>query len=338
MDTSIKNLYEERTPVGSSPMFPKSMQDLRKSYGTNWTKANVSVLFEWITIAAYNIRCLEMATDYYRKRIRVNVIVGLVLSTLSGTAAALQAAFPTSMAIDVTIGLNVVFVVLTFTIAIMTGYIKIYQIQENLESSIKSQQDWIIFSTELASELQLPTELRRDALWMIIKNKNGYLDLLKTKLEIPDCIAIKAKKEFEQETQLTMDVGSLSHIMIDIILQEMRDIGVTNKGDRLTSVVQKQLKHFKSLVPPVGGSAPLRNTLPQQSLPLPKKVSFSERGLKPMARSLSAPTQTPKPPLAPYPSPAGSDDDDDTSPTQTPGTVHDEHQVVTLDMGNNALK
>jgi hypothetical protein len=314
MNASIKNLYEERTPVGSSPIFPKTIQDLRKSYGTNWTKANVSVLFEWITIAAYNIRCLDMSTDYYRKRIRINVIVGLVLSTLSGTAAALQAAFPDTMSIHVTIGLNVTFVVLTFTIAIMTGYIKIYQIQENLESSIKSQQDWIIFSTELASELQLPTELRRDALWMIIKNKNSYLDLLKTKLEIPDAIAKTAKKEFEQETQLTMDVGSLPHIMIDIILQEMRDIGAENKEDRLTSVVQKQLKHFKSIVP--------QQSLP---LPLPKKVSFSKRSLKPTEQSLS--TLTPRQPLAPPPSPASLDDEN------TPGTVHDEHQVVTLDMG-----
>jgi hypothetical protein len=198
----------------------------------------------------------------------------------------------------------------------MTGYIKIYQIQENLESSIKSQQDWIIFSTELASELQLPTELRRDALWMIIKNKNSYLDLLKTKLEIPDAIAKTAKKEFEQETQLTMDVGSLPHIMIDIILQEMRDIGAENKEDRLTSVVQKQLKHFKSIVP--------QQSLPLP-LPLPKKVSFSKRSLKPTEQSLS--TLTPRQPLAPPPSPASVDDEN------TPGTVHDEHQVVTLDMG-----
>jgi hypothetical protein len=296
-------------------MLPKTMQDLRKSYGTNWTKANVSVLFEWITIAAYNIRCLEMATDYYRKRIRINVIVGLVLSTLSGTAAALQAAFPATMAIDVTIGLNATFMILTFTIALMTGYIKVYQIQENLESSIKSHQDWIAFSTELASELQLPTELRRDALWMIIKHKNLYLDLLKTKLEIPDAIAKRAKQEFQKETQLIMDVGSLPHIMIDIILQEMRDLGVDNKEDRLTSVVQKQLKHFASIVPPA------------------KKVSFSHQSAKPTLRSLTAPIagSGSRFPNAPFPSPIVSDN---ASPTETPGTVHDEHQVVTLDMGN----
>jgi len=128
----------------------------------------------------------------------------------------------------------------------MTGYIKIYQIQENLELNIKAKQDWISFSADIASELQLPIELRKDALWMIIKNKNIYLDLLKTNLEIPNYIGKRAQQEMKTEIKLNMDVSSLPRILMDIAVQEMRDISVDNKEDRISSVVQKQLTHLVS--------------------------------------------------------------------------------------------
>jgi hypothetical protein len=240
----MNNAVAQSPATGQSPTMPAPSLDLRKSYGTNWTKSNVSVLFEWVTIAAYNIRCLELAIAHYRRKIRANTILGIVLSTLSGTIATAQAGFPNSVTVNLTIILNVIFIVMTFTIAIMTGYIKIYQIQENLELNIKAKQDWISFSADIASELQLPIELRKDALWMIIKNKNIYLDLLKTNLEIPICITRQAQKDLKTETKLDMDVSSLPRILMDIAIQEMRDISVDNKEDRISSVVQKQLTHL----------------------------------------------------------------------------------------------
>jgi len=240
MNTSVA----QSPATAHSPTMPAPSLDLRKSYGTNWTKSNVSVLFEWVTIAAYNIRCLELAIIHYRRKIRMNTILGLVLSTLSGTIATAQAGFPNSVTVNLTIILNVIFIVMTFSIAIMTGYIKIYQIQENLELNIKAKQDWISFSADIASELQLPIELRKDALWMIIKNKNIYLDLLKTNLEIPNYIGKQAQQEMKTEIKLNMDVSSLPRILMDIAVQEMRDISVDNKEDRISSVVQKQLTHL----------------------------------------------------------------------------------------------
>jgi hypothetical protein len=240
----MNNAVSQSPATGQSPTMPTPSLDLRKSYGTNWTKSNVSVLFEWVTIAAYNIRCLELAIAHYRRKIRANTIFGIVLSTLSGTIATAQAGFPNSVTVNLTIILNVIFIVMTFTIAIMTGYIKIYQIQEHLELNIKAKQDWISFSADIASELQLPIELRKDALWMIIKNKNIYLDLLKTNLEIPVYITRQAQTDLKTETKLNMDVSSLPRILMDIAIQEMRDISVDNKEDRISSVVQKQLTHL----------------------------------------------------------------------------------------------
>ena len=312
-------MYDYQHTSGLASASPKNTQDLRKSYGTNWTKANVSVLFEWITIASYNIRCLELATGYYRKKLRLNTILGIVLATLSGTGATVQAVIPAYIAVTAMLVLNILFIVMTFTIAIITGYIKIYQIQENLEQNIKIKQEWITFSTEIASELQLPTELRRDALWMIIKNKGIYLELLKINLEIPPCIANQARKDFREETKLNMDVSSLPRILIDISLQEMRDLDIENKDDRITSVARKQLKHFASSAAEIS-RRDLFKSLVYAKKPITKKGSLES--IKEENKSKAKVSFTTNPPETKH----------NNSPVEE-GSTHDDHQVIKLDMG-----
>ena len=138
------------------------------SYGTNWTIENVETIVDWLSIAAFNIEAMELAIKYYQSIIRNNVIIGLILSTASGTISATRLNSNPSQ--NSTLMLNALFTVMSFTISIFTGYIKIYQIQERLEMFIKTKQEWIVFSTLLVSELQLPVKLRKDALFLIIKN------------------------------------------------------------------------------------------------------------------------------------------------------------------------
>jgi len=301
----------ENTPpdMATSPQLPKSSQDLRKSYGTNWTKANVSVLFEWLSIASYNIRCLEMATAHYRRKLRMNTVIGLILATTSGTINTAQTAYLNGTSSEIVIALNIVLIIMAFSIAIMTGYIKVFQIQENLENSIKIKQEWTVFSTEIASELQLPTELRRDALWIIIKNKNIYLELLKMNLEIPDYITRQARKDFKEETKLNMDVSSLPRILIDIGLQEMRDLDINNKDDRITSTAQKQLNHLSTFVA-------------KQPINLKGIKETDQKKLKKILRV----------PLGPKGDPLGLKED-----LTSASSVKSDHQVVTLDMDESPM-
>jgi hypothetical protein len=214
--------------------------DLQRSYGTNWTKTNVSTMFEWLSVAAFNIRCLELGSDYNRGTIRKHTIIGLVLSTLSGTISVSQ--FGASDTRTATLVLNGIFALFSFTIAVFTGYLKIYQVQERLEQFIKLKQDWTAFATSIASELQLPIELRRDALFVIIKNKNAYLDLLKIDLELPDTIKRLASETLPHPENLSLDVSTLPRIIMDIGSQELKDLqtaGIRNK-DRFTHVITPQ--------------------------------------------------------------------------------------------------
>jgi hypothetical protein len=227
--------------------------DLARSYGTHWTKSNVSTLFEWLAIASYKIKCLELMIERNRIVIQRSTVLSLILSTLSGTISVGKfGMLSESTSTLVSLGLNISFTILSFLVAILTGYIKIAQLQEHLETELKLKQDWIVFSTAIASELQLPLELRRDALWIIIKYKNVYLDLLKTDLNIPGAVHASATAELPHPDSLRLNVSTLPHIILDIGMQELEDLqaedlrrsaaaadrAAADRADRYSSIVK----------------------------------------------------------------------------------------------------
>jgi hypothetical protein len=117
---------------------------------------------------------------------------------------------------------NGLFTFMTFTTACVTGYIKIFHIQEKLEECIRLRQDWVTFGSAIASELQLPVELRHDALYVITKNKLKYLDLLKARPDVPEWCVKKAKKELAGSAgNVNLDATNLAHTIMDIAKQEM---------------------------------------------------------------------------------------------------------------------
>ncbi len=241
--------------------------DLSRLYGTNWNQTNVLTLFEWITIAAYNIKCLELGTTHFRTIIRNNTILGLVLSTLSGTLSVSQLGIQDPGQI-LSRTLNALFIALSFSIAIFTGYLKIYQIQERLEQYIKVKQDWIAFSTGIASELQLPIALRRDALWIIIKNKNTYLDLLKMDLEFPKRIQDRARSEFGKHNVKgqNIDVSTLSQIIMDIGIQELEELKQSASSKTNPAYVENVLRSVQKL-------SATKRSLDPKALPLLEVVA-----------------------------------------------------------------
>jgi hypothetical protein len=176
--------YQEKSPSGN--LFPTSNDD--------WTKENIETLYEWISIASFNILCLEKAIHHHRKIVRTTTIQGLILSTLSGTISATQFVQSNNVLKNY---FNGAFVLMSFTIAIATGYIKVYQIQEQLEEYIRLKQEWISLSTGIITEIQLPLMLRQSAIKIINQNKMKYLDLLKMDTDIPTQIKIEVSHHFQ---------------------------------------------------------------------------------------------------------------------------------------------
>lgn len=209
---------------------PPRLNDLSRSYGSSWSQTNASTLFEWVNIAAFNIRCLELNILRYRRFLRYQMILNLLLSTGSGTLSVSQFGFSGSETADFWI--KIVFTVFSFGIAISAGALKVYEIQDRLEAAIRLKQEWMVFSTAIASELQLPIALRHDALYTIDKNKGKYLDLLKIELDVTDAIKKQVAKELPHPAGIDLNMLSLSRIMVDICISELNDYKSDNTKDR----------------------------------------------------------------------------------------------------------
>jgi len=165
--------------------------------GENWDETNLETLSEWVQIGSLQIETLDLAIKKYRAIIRKNVLLGLVLSTASGSISITQLSATQQQFI-----LNVFFTVMSFSIAVFTGLIKIYQVQERLEEYIQLKQEWIAFCVNITSEIQLPISQRRDALRIIKDNKGKYLDLLKMDVDIENDIKEKALENLYDDTKL----------------------------------------------------------------------------------------------------------------------------------------
>ena len=187
-----------RMDASGNPVLPGSEQKT----GNNWTGNNVSTLLSWLTNANYNIECLELSIQDCSQTIRHNVILGLSLSTGAGTiSVANMGITSSSSSSNLQLILNILFTVMTYIVAINTGRIKVYQIQERLEQFIKLKQEWTYFITTIAVEFQTPVNLRKDALQLILNNKEKYLDLMKRDCEFTD----SAKREMEKKIQEDKD-------------------------------------------------------------------------------------------------------------------------------------
>lgn len=219
------NLEEEKSDI--EPKTVKSPNNFPKENwkDNHWNDNNIMTLLNWIAISTFNINCLELAIIRYRNWMRYHVILGLILSTTSGTLSVTQ--FGSIKNYRINFILNFFFTIFSFAVAISTGCIKVYQVQERLEKFITIKQEWIIFITKIATELQLPVNLRKDALTLININKSKYLDLLKVDNEIPDFIKQdvrsnyyeKKRTMYKKDFHPALEIGpalSISDIILNI--------------------------------------------------------------------------------------------------------------------------
>ena len=171
--------------------------DKTRSIGSHWTPSNLTTLIDWLWTSIYIIECLEISIISSRNTLRYNTILGLILSTLTGTLNITQFNLIDDYYVNLVI--KILLTVMAFAIAVNTGRIKIYQYQESLEDYIRIKQEWIQFAVNIAAELQLPIDLRQDALYIIENYKGKYLDLLKAESEISERVKDRIKKMMETD-------------------------------------------------------------------------------------------------------------------------------------------
>lgn len=147
--------------------------------GANWISENVKTLMLWIHISAIYIDILGESTKLYKRTLRTSTIINLILSSVASTITVTQYSEITKNYPVLDWLIKGLIMLSTVIITLNAGYLKVYNIQEKVEKSIRLQQQWIEFGTALSSELQLPVEHRKDALYFIIRMKDTYSTLIK---------------------------------------------------------------------------------------------------------------------------------------------------------------
>ena len=204
----------------------EDLENYKFSRGANWNEENIKTLISWLHTSAIMLDLTREATAYYRKLMRRSTIINLVFSSVAGTVSLSQFNGSSDSATYKTADtlLKAFFSAASILVALNTGYIKVYQVQERLESTIQLQQQWSNFGTLITSELQLPITLRKDALQIITKMKETYHHLIRDHVEINRNILEKvAVRNGISPQQLT--ITDLFERVIGEELTRMRDLG-----------------------------------------------------------------------------------------------------------------
>ena len=158
--------------------------DVKFRRGENWNDENIKTLTQWAHIAAMSCDLYNESTIYYRNLMRRNTVFNLIVSSFAGIASLSQFSIDPQTNEILSFILKGFFSVASILVALNSGFLKIYEVQERLEGSIRLQNAWTQFGSRLSSEMQLPVALRKDALYMIIKLKETYHELIKDQIQV----------------------------------------------------------------------------------------------------------------------------------------------------------
>ncbi len=188
--------------------------------GENWTHQEVKILTEWIHISATFLDILSEASESYRKTLRANTIINLVFSTVASTLSVSTFNMTESTSPNAALAIKIAFTCMTMILTIAAGYIKVYQIQEKLENSLRLKNEWALFGSKISSEMQLPLMLRTNGIALVNKMKDTYLQLVQSDMGIRKDII----KRMAARSGLTTDDLTLSEIFERIANDELSRI------------------------------------------------------------------------------------------------------------------
>jgi hypothetical protein len=153
--------------------------------GQNWDLNNFKTIINWLNIANLYILLLSQTVEYYTNQINKVTIWCLIVSTLSSTISLSQFSVSDSQYPNTALVLKFIFTFTSILTTILTGYLKISKAKDNLDKSLEYHNRWMVFATELSSQLQLPINIRLNATKIIISSKDTFKHLFNTRINFP---------------------------------------------------------------------------------------------------------------------------------------------------------
>jgi hypothetical protein len=164
------------------------MKDLLNSLprGKEWNLSNYTTILNWLNMANLNNLLLDFTIAHYRGIVNRVTVITLIVSSVASTISLLQFSNSTD-----TIGyfvVQIITVILSFITSILAGYLKITRMNDLLEEAQARHQAVIEFITELSIQLQLPINIRTNALKLIMSRQKDSKTLLASEINIPKSV------------------------------------------------------------------------------------------------------------------------------------------------------
>ena len=225
---------------------------------------------EWLDVSTYYVELLSKAIDYYKFFLRYNAALGIILSTLTGTISVAQYNNYGNLLF------SILLTSMSYVVAVSSGFMKIYQIQEQLEEYIKVRQEWVDFSINIITEIQVPPKLRKRVEDLIIRYKEKYTTLLKKDVYVSDWIRSKVKTPFVSDGTGNfhrLESGKLSSIL-SFVNNSKRPESVLNSikviedfehnNQKLSTKIKKLFTFIKEANPEIDDNVSMDNLSPDQ--------------------------------------------------------------------------
>lgn len=177
-----------------------------------WTIGNTKTIIDWIARGNLNVLLLDTYLIRLRGILRLNTLWSLVISSVTSTISLTQ--FTVSDITQPTLSLSIKIIIFITSIitSLITGYIKVEKIQENIETLEHYKSEWLTFIYSLLSELQVGLEFRSEADKIINTKKKEFNNVNSKQYKIPEKIRRDVSKFLLRRTtvknQITRNCSS----------------------------------------------------------------------------------------------------------------------------------
>ena len=173
-------------------------QQQQQEKENDWTFEHIRTLVTWLNYSNVNMFLIDLSIKYYRTIITNVMAYTLLLSTISSTISISQLGISKEsqpLLYDI---IQYSFIGASTFSTLLIGYMRLFKVQETLDTNTLLYKSWLSFSTRISSEFQMPVHMRTSALELLQDMKNEYIDLFCKNPDIPLYVKLMANNYFQR--------------------------------------------------------------------------------------------------------------------------------------------
>lgn len=183
------------------------IQNIQIRNTKKWTIGNTKTIIDWIVRGNLNVLLLDTYLIRLRGILRLNTLWSLVISSVTSTISLTQFTVSDITQPTLSLGIKIIIFITSIITSLITGYIKVEKIQENIETLEHYKSEWLTFIYSLLSELQVGLEFRSEADKIINTKKKEFNNVNSKQYKIPEKIRRDVSKFLLRRTTVKNQIA-----------------------------------------------------------------------------------------------------------------------------------